>query len=265
MLRDNNIEQLPTGGDVLQATLTTTPPIDDEGGESRQSSTDLNRILSAESDFTEPTPTSSQSPPRNTSPAGTTEAPALYPLTSSKPTAPDEGNLQEPDSIASVRSGSRQPSLGGAPSPGLWPSSPIPAAPGSVSTDRQSQSEISDEGSDVTSQLAARMGSLRIAEDGQLRYYGSTSNLHLHPNGYPSLSRPSIRHVSTEGDDVLRRMGLDRAVPLVLQIHLAKLYFAWEDPAIHAVDEKAYFQEKRKWDADREMTPYYSETLNNAV
>ena len=262
MLRENNIEQPPAGGDALQATLTGTPPADDARDEPRQNSTDLNRIFPANAespDSTEPSAAPNQSPPGNPSPTGNAGSPALQ--------AEDEGGLQELDSPGRVRSASRHPSLGGAPSPGLWPKSPIPAAPRSISTstDRQSQSELSDEGSDVTSQLAGRMGSLRIAEDGQLRYYGSTSNLHLHHNGFPSLSRPSIRHVSTEGDDVLKRMGLDRSVPLVLQIHLAKLYFAWEDPAIHTVDERTYFQEKRKWDSDREMTPYYSETLNNAV
>jgi hypothetical protein len=109
------------------------------------------------------------------------------------------------------------------------------------------------------------MGSLQIAEDGQLRYYGPTSNLHLYHNGLQSLSRSTIRHVATEGNEVLRRAGLDQKIPLAVEMHLAHLYFSWEDPAIHVVDEEIFFLEKQKWIAGNKNTPYYSETLNNAM
>ena len=117
----------------------------------------------------------------------------------------------------------------------------------------------------ITNSLAARMGSLQIAEDGQLRYYGPTSNLHLYHNGLQSLSRSTIRHVATEGNEVLRRAGLDQKIPLAVEMHLAHLYFSWEDPAIHVVDEEIFFLEKQKWIAGNKNTPYYSETLDNAM
>jgi hypothetical protein len=117
----------------------------------------------------------------------------------------------------------------------------------------------------ITSSLAARMGSLQVAEDGQLRYYGPTSNLHLYHNGLQSLSRSTIRNVATEGSDVLRRAGLDQKIPLAVEMNLAQLYFSWEDPAIHVVDEEIFFLEKQKWIAGNKNTPYYSETLNNAM
>lgn len=139
------------------------------------------------------------------------------------------------------------------------------ANPGPVSPNYQSVPDQLDDPNDVTAILAARMGSLRIAEDGQLRYYGSTSNLHLHRCGYPSLSDASIRHVATEGLAVLQRMGLDQDVPLSLEEHFSKLYFAWEDPAIHCVDEQIFFEEKQKSRDEHQTTPYYSETLNNAM
>ncbi|MCP5916815.1 hypothetical protein NL317_32845, partial [Klebsiella pneumoniae] len=75
------------------------------------------------------------------------------------------------------------------------------------------------------------------AEDGELRYYGPTSNLHVHPNGSHSLSCLNIRHVETEGLGVLERLGLAQEISLATEAHLAKLYFCWEDPAIHVVDE----------------------------
>lgn len=118
---------------------------------------------------------------------------------------------------------------------------------------------------DISSLLAARMGSLRLAEDGQLRYYGPTSNLHVHQDGFQSLSRSTIRHVATEGRVVLERLGLDLQVPLALELHLTKLYFTWADPAIHVVDEETFFLEKEKWISKGESSPYYSETLNNAM
>lgn len=129
------------------------------------------------------------------------------------------------------------------------------------------ESEINDsEGeSDITKFLAARVGSLRIAEDGQLRYYGPTSNLHAHQSDFRSLSQSTIRHVATEGCGVLKRLGLDYDVPPSLEEQLARLYFAWEDPAIHVIDEDTFFMEKRQWTAGHRNSPYYSETLNNAM
>lgn len=127
-----------------------------------------------------------------------------------------------------------------------------------------SQAEPTDP-DNITSSLAARMGSLQIAEDGQLRYYGPTSNLHLYHAGLHSLSRSTIRHVATEGTQVLARAGLDHTVTPDVERHLAELYFAWEDPAIHVVDEEVFFLEKQKWKTGHTNTPYYSETLNNAM
>ncbi|ETS79826.1 hypothetical protein PFICI_07355 [Pestalotiopsis fici W106-1] len=127
------------------------------------------------------------------------------------------------------------------------------------------ESHPNDSDGDITNLLAARMGSLQIAEDGQLRYYGPTSNLHVHHSGFQSLSRSHIRHVATEGSEVLKRHGLDQDVPPELELYLAKLYFTWEDPAIHVVDEETFFTEKRKWMTEKIASCYYSETLNNAI
>ncbi|KAH7131713.1 fungal-specific transcription factor domain-containing protein [Dactylonectria estremocensis] len=117
----------------------------------------------------------------------------------------------------------------------------------------------------ITSLLSARMGSLRIAEDGGLRYYGPTSNLHVHQDGFQSLSRSTIRNVEREGLQALERLGLNHEIPVALEIHLAKLYFTWEDPAIHVVDEETFFHEKRQWTLQDKPSSYYSETLNNAI
>lgn len=127
-----------------------------------------------------------------------------------------------------------------------------------------SQSEPA-EPDNITSSLSARMGSLQIAEDGQLRYYGPTSNLHLYHAGLHSSSRSTIRHVATEGKQVLARAGLDHPIAPDVERHLADLYFAWEDPSIHVVDEEIFFLERQKWKSGHTNTPYYSETLNSAM
>lgn len=122
----------------------------------------------------------------------------------------------------------------------------------------------SEASTDIEGILSARMGSLRIAEDGQLRYYGPTSNLNVQSNGVQSLSRSMIRDVASEGRGVLQKLGLDHPVSFSLEDHLAKLYFAWEDPAIHIIDEQCFVTEKRRCQ-DGATSSYYSETLNNAM
>lgn len=134
-----------------------------------------------------------------------------------------------------------------------------------ASLDMQYDMHTESEDDDIASSLTARMGSLQIAEDGQLRYYGPTSNLHISRNGLQSISRSSIRHIANEGREVLKRAGLDHEVPPSVEIHLAKLYFAWEDPSIHVIDEEIFFEEKAARLAGKTATPYYSETLNNSM
>jgi hypothetical protein len=141
---------------------------------------------------------------------------------------------------------------------------PHPAHPPPAYDDLPNQNSSGSE-DEITDILAARMGGLRIAEDGELRYYGPTSNLHVHPNGSHSLSCLNIRHVETEGLGVLERLGLAQEISLATEAHLAKLYFCWEDPAIHVVDEATFFAEKENTVVHGKKSPYYSETLNNAM
>lgn len=133
---------------------------------------------------------------------------------------------------------------------------PTPATTGETS---------SSDGDSMTDDLAAQMGSLKVAEDGQLRYYGPTSNLHIVHNGLFSLSRSTIRSVSEEGQAALQRAGVGNYVDPEIELHLTRLYFAWEDPAIHVVDEEMFHSEKQKWSAGAVGTSFYSETLNNAM
>jgi hypothetical protein len=139
----------------------------------------------------------------------------------------------------------------------------------SVSTDLENNKELpvstTNEVVDpVVEQLSRRMGSLQVAEDGQLRYFGATSNLHILHNGPSSLSGPSIRRVY-DAQAVLDKSGVGAHVTEELEDHLIKLYFAWEDPSLHIAREEIYFQERAKWKIGIRGSPFYSEVLTNAM
>lgn len=139
-----------------------------------------------------------------------------------------------------------------------WPNSnAFQIAP--IEPERQNQDD------EIVDQLSARIGSFQIAEDGQLRYFGATSNLHILHNGIFSLSRSPTRSIRTEGKEVLERAGLGQRVDPEIEKHLADLYFKWEDPAIHVVDEEMYHEEHEKWNSGIDGSPFYSETLKNAM
>ncbi|RFU32302.1 hypothetical protein B7463_g4018, partial [Scytalidium lignicola] len=130
---------------------------------------------------------------------------------------------------------------------------------------RHPESEAQNGDDEVIDQLSARMGAFKIAEDGQLRYFGATSNLHIVHNGISSLARAPSRSIRVEGQKALSRAGIDQVFSLEVERYLEELYFKWEDPAIHVVDEEMYFLEKEKYDAGTDGSPFYSETLKNAI
>lgn len=113
-------------------------------------------------------------------------------------------------------------------------------------------------------QLSGRIGSLQIAEDGQLRFYGATSNLHILHNGPLSLSRSYFRSLQN-GEEMLRRTDVGHFVDTDLEDHLLKLYFCWEDPSIHVVDEDVFWRERNKCRASNQVSYVYSEVLTNAM
>jgi hypothetical protein len=117
----------------------------------------------------------------------------------------------------------------------------------------------------IVDQLSNRMGSLQIAEDGQLRYFGATSNLHILHNGPSSLSQSSIRYVQDDHAAIFGRAGVGQHVDSELEEHLIELYFAWEDPIIHVVDKAIYHDERKQFKAGKRGSAFYSEVLTNAM
>lgn len=133
------------------------------------------------------------------------------------------------------------------------------------SLDTQDRGSFSGESSHDTTLMSDWMGSLQIAEDGQLRFFGPTSNLHISHVGPFPLFNSNIRSVYWNENLILKAAGVDHHVEEELEDHLAKLYFTWENPNIPLVDEKTYYQEKSRYRRLTQPSHRYSEVLNNAM
>lgn len=118
----------------------------------------------------------------------------------------------------------------------------------------------------IIDQLTDTVGSMQIAEDGELHYFGATSNLHILHVGSLSLSdSPHIPANQGGHKEILRAYGVDHEVDEELEDHLIKLYFSWEDPNIPVVDQDTFFQERQRCRNGNEKSRKYSEVLTNAM
>lgn len=116
----------------------------------------------------------------------------------------------------------------------------------------------------LVKELADRLGSLRIGPGGRIQYYGPTSNFNLVDMGAPDnlTVHRSVRH---HGPDYLDRLDMGNDVPSSLEDHLVNLYFTWQDPALHVVKRLTYENAKATWREKESDTPYFSESLQNAM
>ena len=139
---------------------------------------------------------------------------------------------------------------------------PLDSSPSSI---QQHYASPPREDEPLIDQLTGRMGSMQIAEDGQKRFYGATSNLHILHNGPLSLTRSKFSSLQNEGSNLLKSRGLDQYVDREFEDHLLKLYFCWEDPSIHVMDEELFFREREKCKSPHETSYLYSEVVVNAM
>lgn len=132
----------------------------------------------------------------------------------------------------------------------------------SYDTEAETLNESEDE---LVKQLSDRVGTLHIKPGGHIRYLGSTSNFNLlETPGVDGVMNVHSRTVRNDGMDYLNSLGIGKEVPPDIEEHLVNLYFAWQDPAAHIVDRAIYESARIKWHNDVD-TPYYSETLRNAM
>jgi hypothetical protein len=117
---------------------------------------------------------------------------------------------------------------------------------------------------DVTRQITSRLGRLQIAEDGQPRYYGATSNLHLLHSGPRSLIQPNIRHVVIHGDAAIAQAGLQWTGDPAYENLLISLFFSWHNALMYVVDRAIFLRERQLFHLGQ-TTDHYSPALENAV
>ncbi|KAJ5669599.1 hypothetical protein N7462_010669 [Penicillium macrosclerotiorum] len=138
-----------------------------------------------------------------------------------------------------------------------------------ISNNQDHESESGEENeaeSDVIEQLSHRIGTLKIAGDGHLRFYGATSNLNLvDVSATQQRQRPDARTVRHDGQDILNHLRVGQAVDQALEDHLVELYFTWQNPSIYVVDKDMYMTARAKWRNEFDDTPFYSEVLTNAM
>ncbi|KAH8704981.1 putative fungal-specific transcription factor [Talaromyces proteolyticus] len=129
----------------------------------------------------------------------------------------------------------------------------------------------SDSGDDpeheVIEQLSSRIGTLKLASDGHLRYYGPTSNLNLVDVVATSDKRPGpdARSVRHDGQELLNHLRIGQHVEQSLEDHLIQLYFTWQNPSLYVVDWEMFASARAKWRNDLDDTPFFSEVLTNAM
>ncbi|KAE8353708.1 fungal-specific transcription factor [Aspergillus coremiiformis] len=118
----------------------------------------------------------------------------------------------------------------------------------------------------VIEQISHRIGTLKIAGDGHLRFYGATSNLNLvDVSATQQRQRPDARTVRHDGQDILNHLRVGQPVDQTLEDHLVELYFTWQNTSTYVVDKDMYMIARSKWRNDYDDTPFYSEVLTNAM
>ncbi|KAL4965206.1 transcription factor domain-containing protein [Aspergillus stella-maris] len=119
---------------------------------------------------------------------------------------------------------------------------------------------------DVIEQISHRIGTLKIAGDGHLRFFGATSNLNLvDVSATQQRQRPDARTVRHDGQDILNHLRVGQSVDQALEDHLLELYFTWQNCSTYVVDKEMYYTARRNWREDLDDTPFYSEVLTNAM
>lgn len=133
--------------------------------------------------------------------------------------------------------------------------------------EHDSDSDEEDEAeNDVIEQISNRIGTLKIAGDGHLRFYGATSNLNLvDVSATQQRQRPDARSVRHDGQDILNHLRVGQPVDQALEDHLVELYFTWQNPSTYVVDKEMFMIARSKWRNEFDDTPFYSEVLTNAM
>ena len=132
-------------------------------------------------------------------------------------------------------------------------------------TDGNTSSDEEDH-KEVTGQISDRIGTLLGTSKGNWRFYGATSNLHLSKDRQMLQLEP--RNISQQQARIsakLEFLQLNHAFDAHLTRHLTRLYFTWQNPSLHVVDQDAFEQAQDLHIRKGEKSTFYTELLVNAM
>jgi hypothetical protein len=135
--------------------------------------------------------------------------------------------------------------------------------PGGLPESNETSEDDGD--TDIAPGLAARLGSLHVATDGRLRFYGTASNYHFLLGTRDLLPPNDHTFQDTKRDALLalENAKLDREVPVALEDRLIELFFIWHNPC-HVTVDKAAFEVARTQDRNGQGT-FCSQSLVAAM
>lgn len=138
--------------------------------------------------------------------------------------------------------------------------STLAIAPGQV------ESSFEDEvDQDLIAQISARFGSLHMAADGQLRYFGTPTNAHLFNSSKNSGPYASQRSMRVDGARLLRNADLDRVIDQSVEQHLIELYFTWHNSCHPVIDKSMYWTAREQANEGAANKGFFSDVLTNAM
>lgn len=111
-----------------------------------------------------------------------------------------------------------------------------------VREDQPASSGSSDDeaDNDMVPGLAARLGSLRVASDGRLRYYGTAANNHFLASSSYGGNVFDVQEMQRNASMALENAHLDQDIPTSLRDHLIGLFFQWHNPAHTTIDRSLF-------------------------
>lgn len=128
-----------------------------------------------------------------------------------------------------------------------------------ISTDEEDHDE-------VTTQIADRLGTMLASKNGEWRFYGATSNLHLMKgrSAWDAGGKQSSQG-ETQTSARLELFRVAHSVDARLVRHLIMLYFAWHNVSLHVVDQEVFLPALEAYLNYQERSKFVSEFLISSM
>ena len=138
--------------------------------------------------------------------------------------------------------------------------------PNNHNTAEDNETSEYEDHAEVTNEISDRMGGLLVSKDGQWRFYGATSNLHLARcrSDFGSATE-SISQEMSQNAERLKLFGVAHTVDPTLVQQLLDLYFSWHNASLHIVDHDIFQRGRHLYTRECKSSTFYSEFLVNAM